>query len=74
MMKETNPPSGIPMARIDIAVARSLSLNHMLVTMIIELRKMELTLASRIVPRTTGQNSPVEMVRKRNMAPVNETS
>ena len=70
----TKQPTAYPTERIDIAVALSVSLNHMLVTIIIEFRKIELTLAAITVPTITGQNSFVEITRNRIIAPKNETN
>ncbi len=65
-------PTGVDTLRIDIASARSESLNHLLAMMICEFKKMELTEAIMNVPKRIGTNESWPMQANLIIAPKKE--
>ena len=65
-------PTGVETFRIDIASARSESLNHLFAMMICEFKKMELTDAIMNVPKRIGTNESWPMQANLIIAPKKE--
>ena len=62
-------PIGIATVINEVAIARSLSENHLFATMICEFRMNGAAQAYKIVPKSTGQNQPLTIDIVLNIAP-----